>query len=647
MLRVKSILSLKNGFINREEFPDYGVDLDIELITDGKNASARKFAVQIKSAEKLNTVKKNGKDFFAFSFATSRLNYLRKRDLGFGILVLYDEATETCYFDYVFELIKRVEEFNPTKDWYAQQKVTVYIAPAQVLNVAAALEIHQTVLGHYERHQLLMRTHGSRYNLPGFEETSPTAAVPKVDFNNPAQVVELLEKYGGALFNQQQFSMLLDLFSKLPAATINASSTLTFLAAVTHGQVGDLVEGEYYLAKSKHHLHQLDEESKVLLEFTRVRLDFLRGNLDIAAYAERINDLAARSSSLLNGLVLRINTLYLAVVDNRDWSNEQELATRIEALFAQITDSALDEAMKTLLTLYNSESLQILGSSIYLQEATLLKAQEELQVLALDPARMARIQKSVDRLTQAKHYAHSAYQYAQQHADDYLQANAAQYLSRYFLSTEFDLMILQIEDNLPLTLQKEQQYISHMNLAGEAYNRFDELNLWKDAHQTLVNMAELQSIFLLRYGKSIGTKTHAEVLERIQQLGDKLGLSPFESVITATHQQIKSMLNPWQNIGKVGSVEEYAHKILLLHNLPAERLPHIIADLQSQMIFEDKCNNPRIQLLNNISLRDNPETAYTQPVSYVLRDSVTGQFSEPSTDIHQLLALLPSFPEGS
>ncbi|RZK32241.1 MAG: DUF4365 domain-containing protein, partial [Hymenobacter sp.] len=82
VLRVKSILSLKNGFINREESPDCGVDLDIELITDGKNASARKFAVQIKSAAKLNTVKKNGKEFFAFSFETSRLNYLRKRDLG-------------------------------------------------------------------------------------------------------------------------------------------------------------------------------------------------------------------------------------------------------------------------------------------------------------------------------------------------------------------------------------------------------------------------------------------------------------------------------------------------------------------------------------------------------------------------------------
>lgn len=645
VLRVKSILTQKNGFINREEAPDFGVDLDIELIMDGKKASALKFAVQIKSAAKLKTAKKHGEEFFAFSFETSRLHYLSKRDLGFGILVLYDESTQACYFEYVFDLIKRVEAFNPVKGWRAQQTVTVYIAPSQELTVASARHLHDQVVGLYTRHQLLLRDHGSRYDLPVFAAAAAGVPVPQVDFGNPTQVAELLEKFGGPLFNQQEFTMLLDLLTRLSTATISASPTLTFLAAVTYGQIGDLIEGEYYLAKCRLHWAQLDEESKTLLDFTRIRLDFLRGNLDLTAYASRIEQLAVKSSGELNGLVLRLNALYLTVIATSDWSGEQQLAVRIEDLFAQIKASALDERTQVLLSLYNSESLQALGSSVYLQEAVLLKAQEELRLLHLDPARTARVQRSIARLKQAKQLAHAAYQYARQQTDDHLRAMAAYYLSRYFLNTEFDLMILQVQENEPLTDQKEQQYITHLNLAGEAYNRFSELQLWKDGHQALATITELQSIFLLRYAKAIGTRTQAEILARMQELETKLGLPAFESVVTATHQRAKQLVDA-PAAAAASTPEEYAHKLLLLHGLPLERLPHVVADLQNQAAFKKACRNSRIQLLTNVSLRERPETAYTEPVSYILRDQLTGQESAPSTDMATLLTYLSSFPES-
>ena len=524
------ILSQKNGFIYREEAPDFGVDLDVELIADSKNASAQKFAVQIKSAAKLSLVKKNGVEFFAFPFETSRLNYLRKRDLGFGILVLFDETTEKCYFDYVFDLVKRVDDFNPAKDWHAQQKVTVHIAPAQVFDAAAAFEIHKTIQGLYERHHLLVQAHSSQFNLPSFAAASPATIIPTTDFNNPAQLVALVEHYGGALFNKQEYPMLLDLFSRLPAAAAGASPALAFLAALTYAQVGDLVEGEYYTAKCKQHLDQLDPESLVLLDFARVRLEFLRGSLDVAAYADRINELAEKSSSQLNGLVLRINTLYLTVAGNSNGAvTEQELATRITEMFAQITASTLDEATKMLLTLYNSESLQILGSTIYLHEAMLMKVQEQAHIAVSNEEKMRRVQPSVARLTQARQYAHQAYHYARQHTDNLLHAYAAQYLSRYFLSVKLDMMLLQLDTQPAHTPEKEQQYITNFNLAGEAYNLFDKLNLWKDAHQTLCNLSEIQTMFSLLYSQPLGKQTSAEVMQRIRQLESKLGLPAFES----------------------------------------------------------------------------------------------------------------------
>lgn len=636
------ILSQKNGFIYREEAPDFGVDLDVELITDGKHASAQKFAVQIKSAAKLSLVKKDGGEFFAFPFETSRLNYLRKRDLGFGILVLYDEATENCYFDYVFDLVKRVDAFNPVKDWHAQQKVTIHIAPSQVFDVAAALEIHNVIHGLYERYHLLVQAHGSQFNLPGFAAAAPANPLPTTDFKTPAQLVPLLEQYGGALFNMQEYPMLLDLFSRLPAAAAGASPALAFLAALTYAQVGDLVEGEYYMAKCRQHLGQLDSESLVLLDFARVRLEFLRGSLDVAAYADRINELAAKSSSTLNGLVLRINTVYLTVAGNNNGAvPEQDLATRIAELFVQITESTLDEATKMLLTLYNSESLQILGSSIYLHEAMLIKVQEKAHIVVSNAEKRKRVEPSVARLTQARQYAHEAYRYAQQHADELLRAYAAQYLSRYFLSVELDLMLLQLDAPPSLTPEKEQQYITNFNLAGEAYNLFDRLNLWKDAHQTLCNLAEIQTIFSLLYDQPLGKQTSAEVMQRIRQLESKLGLPAFESIIAAAHRQFIHTLNTpkplWGSIEEAGTIEAFAHTILSLYKLPEERLPNLVADIESHAFFEAQCKNDRIQLLNNVSLKESPQTAYTEPTSYVLQDKISGIQTPPSTDVRLLL----------
>jgi hypothetical protein len=47
---VISLFTRKNGFITRPDNTDYGVDLEAELILEGKGASSQKFPIQIKSA---------------------------------------------------------------------------------------------------------------------------------------------------------------------------------------------------------------------------------------------------------------------------------------------------------------------------------------------------------------------------------------------------------------------------------------------------------------------------------------------------------------------------------------------------------------------------------------------------------------------
>ena len=89
VLEIRKLLSREHGFLSREELPDYGADLDIELISKDKSgATGKKFAVQIKSSSSLSFI--SNKEYVSFSFKTSRLGYLCRRTPGFGLIILID-----------------------------------------------------------------------------------------------------------------------------------------------------------------------------------------------------------------------------------------------------------------------------------------------------------------------------------------------------------------------------------------------------------------------------------------------------------------------------------------------------------------------------------------------------------------------------
>ena len=98
---VKIFFSKKAGFIAREITDDYGIDLEVELILESSKPSAWSFPIQIKSNAKAKAVEHNGKQFITFPFLTSRLGYLCRRIPAYGIVVLYDEDSKSCFYDYV------------------------------------------------------------------------------------------------------------------------------------------------------------------------------------------------------------------------------------------------------------------------------------------------------------------------------------------------------------------------------------------------------------------------------------------------------------------------------------------------------------------------------------------------------------------
>lgn len=61
------------------------------------------------------------------------LVYLARREPAYGIIILYDEASQVCYYDYVEEIVKRLDDIDTRDGWREQESVTILL-PKKVLN---------------------------------------------------------------------------------------------------------------------------------------------------------------------------------------------------------------------------------------------------------------------------------------------------------------------------------------------------------------------------------------------------------------------------------------------------------------------------------------------------------------------------------
>lgn len=643
-LLVKKLFTKRKGFINREEKPDYGVDLDVELVYDGENASSHKFAIQIKSATELTTVTKDGEAFISFTFKTSRLGYLCRRAPGYGIIVLYHDDGKgegTAYYDYVDSIVQRIDAYNTNPDWKLQDSVQIYIPFKQILDDAAAAGIHQTVAGLYERHNLMLRAQGPRYNIPYFN-TAPAGAALPIDFNDPTQVAEQLEKLGGALFNEQEYDMLRDLLERLPASRISRSAQLSFLAAITYDQTGFLTEGEFYVAKCLRLVADLDPESRMLLELTRIRLAFLRGTVSFESYTDSLNALATTSTNPLNSLVLKINVLYMAAIATTDSSQNKHFdVADVEALFSEIEAAPLGEADKVLLKLYNSDALQIYASNIYLQQGTNFKLREQAGRAPSEQERMAGFETLMGWLQKAGQHAYQAYHYARDNGNTRLLAYAQQYISRFFLSLEFDRLMLTIDEPQELDADTTAQYEKHLGLAGEAYNNFVDLKMGQDAHRTVGIIYDLQFIYTARFDQPLGNKPITETKDLLRRIEQAHDIPPFESAVEQGYQGMMATLQQAQ--GRVWAdmseeqVNAFAQMVMMTHDLPPERLPNVLADIQNHRLFEAACQDKAIVMLQNNDHLHNPGTAYAEVPNYILVNRITEVETSPFQDVREVL----------
>ena len=634
LLQVRMIFNRKAGFISREENPDNGVDLNIELVS-ANGATSNIFAIQIKSTSVVNTIYRNSVQYVSIEFKTSRLGHLCRRPPAYGIITIYDESSKITYFDFVEDIVNRLTANRGDEDWKEQENVSINI-PLTVLNAESATDIHQKMSRRFNDHCMLLQAQGHLYRIPTFRKGINGE---DIDFNDLKQVRKLLKDHGLELFNNKNFDMLLDLLGRLPSTMIIKSKELTLLAAITYGQTGMTIECDYYLQRSRLYSNRSEDEV-FLQDYTTVMVEFKKGNLTSFQFSEGLVSLRQRTRNPLNALTLDINIIYSKfLVGDRDLIDETLLAT-INEVFPKIDQSNIPPTDKSLIKLFNLENLHNYGTGLLLRDAGKFKIQRKLGLQIPMTERVQRAKAIISVLNSATLQTHNILKSGIESNEKIVIALASYYKARFFFATSFQTMMLSADEKDFLPEPTAGIYEDHLNSCYRSISLFLELSMAHEAHQSLCCAYDLQVLYQVLHKSEVGSKSIAELEDLMRNIELDTGIEKYESIVESVHNSLSSERfdseDAWASVPD-DQVEKYARIVLDAYELPIERIVHIIADINAHKTFYRECTNPDLELLQDLSHHQRKETIYATSPMFIIRSKKSGIQSKKSSDINVLL----------
>lgn len=637
---VRSLFTRKKGFISREEYPDYGVDFDIELVTSSEGASSKKFAVQIKSTSSVKTAKYGENIFLTLQFKTSRLGYLARREPAYGIIILYDEAFQICYYDYVEEIIKRLDNINTRDGWREQESITILL-PNKILNDNEIQHIHKKFKVRHDNSHLLLLEYGSKFNIPVLD-TPDQQTILKLNINNSIEVVNFLEKFGGVLYNEHEFDRIIQLLLKVNKEHVLKSPELIFLSAITYTQQGNIIEAEYYIRKALKICESLSQEQINIIDFSQIRIEFLKGDIDRITFLEKLKKISVSSTRVENQLIIDINIVFFELTSNViEDKFKPELLDRISSLMQRIENADLTDEKKHQLKVFHSENQHNFAIRTFINAYNNFKFKESLNLVV---PQFERIQCGIQTnlLTNAAEEAvRKAYYFSVENKRPLLRASAAHQLAKNFLSLRSTLSMVASEDKMAIDLDKmTEMYFDYHNLALIGYNGFLDLQMFQNSHEALITAYEIQQLCLLASGNLVGSLSPEDILNIVREIELTYDFRPFESSIpNLALFHVEEKQEPTTILLNLNDemIENMAKKLLKAYGLPKNRLINIINSLKIMKIFHQKCTNPNIELLEDVRHTHNFSTKYTITPPFMLRDKKSNRQTRPSTDIEVLL----------
>jgi len=629
---VKGVFSQKNGFISREEYPDFGADLDVELISKESGASGRKFAIQIKSSDDFTYLEKG--DFISFPFKTSRLGYLCRRMPGHGLVILYDTNKKVSYFDYVEEIYNRLIDDRENDAWKEQENVNIHIPTSNVLNQSSVIGIHKRIENKFNQIETALGHEILGFKVPLLKKEEED----KIDFTDPIQISEALKKYGLLLVNTFEYDILYKMISSIPIAQITSSKELLYLSAFTYSGVGKLFDADFFIKKCFNRLKEYSSDEINTLKLLKIKNDLAFGRYDNETYLEKLQELKNSVEEVANSLIIEMSILNSKITSL--YTGKLQLSAEIEKelldFYEIIENSNVDERLKHLLKIYHSENISGYSQKLFGESTTLLKVREEIGVDTPMDERVDQA-KNIIRISNLPYkYFQEAIDYANKNDDELLYAYTLFSASGHFLRHHFGFAALNRFESESDLKEAINIYEHNTRNSLKAFNKLYELGRFKDALLSLHNALELMKLFKYQYKQELSVIDSEEIKTRINKLSNELDIEPFESIVDSAYEHIINYKDDWSNI-KDGEEIEFAKTFAEAANLSEDRIPNIVSDIKAYKIFEARCDNPNLELLQDLRHTISQSTMYATKPSYILRDKSTQFQSQPTSDISKLL----------
>lgn len=628
VLKTRLLFSLKNNFICREEHPDYGVDLDVEIVIS-KEASRNKFAIQIKSSAAFPIIKFNEIEYYKLPFLTSRLGYLVRSNPGLGLIVLYNESENLLYYDYAEFIIERIEKLKNTANWTDQEHTTIYIPKINVLNDVSVNAIHERYLQIYSNINLLYNIYSAKFNIP----------FVKVDLRNDLstknELLEIIEGYGTHLINEFKFGELYYALNKLPISEITANAKISFIAAVVYSEIGKPIESNLFIQYCRRNSDKLSDEHYDILEFTEFKNEFLFGLKSYDKYLDTLEKLSLKTKSEANKLTLKINACQLKLytaISKREI--ERSLLNELSSILIEIQNSSVDEENKQLLTIYQSTNYHTYALKYVSELLSQRKIQEALNITVSLEDRVEFAKQCITIIEIPSIHVLNALKYAEITENDLIKANALHKLAYFQYGFQFTLALL--DYNISSSKDQLSQVLSNsLKYTIEAFRIFNELSLFKDSHLAITLAYEIKQLATLFYGIDLKGIELEKITDIIHNLETTNGLEHFSSIITDFYE-FKINKKHSKEIRELNQeeIQYYASSIQKAYNLPDSRLPNIIDDIKNRKYFELNCDLDKYEFIqNNVSGRD----IYLYPTEYTIFNKKTGLIIGKSYNIKHLI----------
>lgn len=639
VLAVRGALCRRNGFICREETPDYGVDIDVELVI-AEGASGYRFVIQIKSSEKLTKIKCGDEDFISYQFLTSRIGYLCQSAPGYGIIVLYDDLSGTSYFDFVESIYERISSEKPPSVWQEQKYVNIHIPTTNILDDSSASKIYETYRRRFANFEMLMKQNAARYGIPVF----PKPILNVIDPNNMQSVIDILTEYGAALFNRHDLAVLDGLISRIPPKEVEDSPELSFIAAITYGEAGYLVKAQYYLRHAKDFGERLSGERRALLDLYSAENDFRFGTGDIEEYISVLRQISDRLDSVYNKLniLVRVDRLsVLAAIGFANRDKQKAMLAQVNQTQKAIREAGIDADSRDILLIAVAGNLHQIGISLLVSSITAMR----IRVKTFGPIpeeeraqEAGRILKIINNSTDLLEEVYEGLE--KRSAGDFLRAYASNQICSTFFSFVFNSFMSNAGE--PSWTQDVQRlFSSRYDIALSAFNAFVKMGILDAAYSALTTALELRVLHNQSFSAPISSPPDGELEGRIEAIGQELGYVSYVSLVRKFVDETlpelkKSSTRLFAEI-RPGHEHEFASTYAEALRLPGSRIGNIVADIIANREFYESIPDSEAELLQNLEHATSLSTIYHDKVTYIGHCKKCGFRTNPSRSINTII----------